>query len=154
MDSPIGRIEVLSDQDAITSLAIEHNGFLPAEQAPEQSTGVLDEAISQLEQYFAGARRCFELPVRLPGTAFQQQVWAQLQRVGWGQTTSYGELAHAMSRPTAGRPVGGAVGRNPIPIIVGCHRVLGAKGAMTGYSAGAGISTKVWLLDHEGIGHG
>lgn len=154
MSSPIGRIEVLGTDAAITSLAIEHSGFLPHDGVPEQPAPVVDDAIAQLEQYFAGTRRAFDLPVQLPGTPFQQQVWGVLQRVGWGETTSYGELGHAMGRPTASRPVGGAVGRNPVPIIVGCHRVLGAKGAMTGYSAGAGISTKIWLLDHEGIGHG
>lgn len=153
MQSPVGRIEVVGDGTAITSLAIEHAGHLPHDGAPEAADAVVDAAIEQLEQYFAGSRRDFDLPVRLPGTPFQQQVWGVLQRVGWGETTSYGQLGHAMGRPTASRPVGGAVGRNPIPIIIGCHRVLGAKGAMTGYSAGAGISTKIWLLDHEGIGH-
>lgn len=153
MPSPIGRIEILSDGTAVTSLAIEHSGHLPHDGLPERSTEVLDRAAAQLSEYFAGTRHDFDLPVHLPGTVFQQEVWSRLQQVGWGETTSYGEIGLAIGRPRASRPIGGAVGRNPVPIIVGCHRVVGSNGTMIGYSAGAGIRTKVWLLDHEGIGH-
>ena len=153
IDSPIGRIEVLSDGHAITSLAIERDGLLPHDEEPEQTDEVLERAVVQLREYFAGDRRDFDLPVELAGTAFQRAVWEQLVQLQWGEVVSYGDLGQATGRPTAGRAVGGAVGANPIPIIVPCHRVLGADGRITGYSGGEGIPTKSWLLDHEGIAH-
>jgi methylated-DNA-[protein]-cysteine S-methyltransferase len=153
MDSPIGRIEVASDGEAITSLTIERAGHLPWEHVPERSTGLLDRAVTQLEEYFAGTRRDFDLPVKLTGTEFQKSVWGQLSALPFGGVVSYGEIGASTGRATAGRAVGGAVGANPIPIIVPCHRVLASDGRITGYSGGNGIPTKVWLLDHEGIGH-
>jgi methylated-DNA-[protein]-cysteine S-methyltransferase len=153
LDSPIGRIEVVSDGRAITSLAIERNGRLPHDELPEHPDDVLDRAVAQLIEYFAGERRDFDVPVELPGTAFQRAVWEQLVQLQWGEVVSYGELGQATGRPTAGRAVGGAVGANPVPIIVPCHRVLGADGRITGYSGGEGIPTKSWLLAHEGIAH-
>jgi methylated-DNA-[protein]-cysteine S-methyltransferase len=153
LDSPIGRIEVVSDGRAITSLAIEHAGTLPHDDEPEHGDAVLDRAVAQLTEYFAGERHEFDLPVGLAGTAFQLAVWEQLVQLQWGEVVSYGDLGQATGRPTAGRAVGGAVGANPIPIIVPCHRVLGASGRITGYSGGEGIPTKSWLLEHEGIAH-
>jgi len=153
IDSPIGRIEVTSDGDAVTSLSIERAGHLPWEQVPEHSTKVLDRAVKQLGEYFAGKRRDFDLPVVLRGTEFQKSVWKQLSALPFGGVVSYGEIGTSTGRATAGRAVGGAVGANPIPIIVPCHRVLASNGRITGYSGGNGIPTKVWLLDHEGIEH-
>ncbi len=153
MSSPLGRVEITSDGDAITGLAIEHEGSLPHDDMVDRPTAVLDAAVRQLAEYFAGARREFELPVKLVGTAFQHAVWAHLQSLRFGEVSSYGEIGLATGRPTAGRAVGGAIGANPIPIIVGCHRVLASNGLITGYSAGEGVPTKVWLLDHEGIAH-
>lgn len=153
IDSPIGRIEVASDGDAIVSLAIERAGHLPWEQEPERSTAVLDRAVEQLRGYFAGERHDFDVPVKLGGTEFQRAVWDELARVPFGGVLSYGEIGMSTGRATAGRAVGGAVGANPIPIIVPCHRVLASDGRITGYSGGNGIPTKVWLLDHEGIEH-
>ena len=97
-------------------------------------------------------RTDFDVPVRLSGTPFQQAVWAELERLGWGEATSYGALAAAVGKPGSARAIGGAVGANPIPIIVGCHRVLASDGRITGYSGGDGIPTKLWLLGHERIG--
>lgn len=151
--SPIGRLEITSDGDAITSLSIERSGHLPFEQLPENSNAVLDQAAEQLAEYFAGTRKDFDLPVSLAGTEFQQSVWNQLNDLGFGQVASYGELGLATGRATAGRAVGGAVGANPIPIIVPCHRVLASNNRITGYSGGEGIPTKAWLLRHEGIAH-
>ena len=151
--SPIGRLEITSDGDAITTLSIERSGHLPFEQVPENSNAVLDRAAEQLTEYFAGTRKDFDLPVSLAGTEFQQSVWNQLNDLEFGQVASYGELGLATGRATAGRAVGGAVGANPIPIIVPCHRVLGSDGRITGYSGGEGIPTKAWLLRHEGIAH-
>jgi methylated-DNA-[protein]-cysteine S-methyltransferase len=114
---------------------------------------VLDAAAVQLDEYFAGHRHDFDVPVELAGTAFQLAVWEQLVDLEWGEVVSYGDLGRGTGRETAGRAVGGAVGANPIPIIVPCHRVLGSDGMITGYSGGDGIPTKSWLLDHEGIEH-
>jgi methylated-DNA-[protein]-cysteine S-methyltransferase len=151
--SPIGRIEITSNGPAITSLSIEKGGELPFDDLPDNSNAVLDLAATQLDEYFAGGRTRFELPVVLTGTEFQKAIWAQLSDIEWGDVRSYGELGIASGRATAGRAVGGAVGANPIPIIVPCHRVLASNGRITGYSGGNGVPTKVWLLDHEGIEH-
>jgi methylated-DNA-[protein]-cysteine S-methyltransferase len=153
LESPIGRIEVVSDGRSIVSLAIERGGLLPHDEKPELADEVLDLAVTQLEEYFAGDRQDFDVPVDLAGTEFQRSVWEQLVELQWGEVVSYGDLGRATGRPTAGRAVGGAVGANPIPIIVPCHRVLGVDGRITGYSGGEGIPTKAWLLEHEGIAH-
>ena len=153
IDSPIGRIEITSDGTAITSLSIECEGHLPLEELEENSTAVLDTAVAQLEEYFAGTRHDFDVPVSYAGTEFQHAVWERLVDLQWGEVVSYGELGLATGRATAGRAVGGAVGANPIPIIVPCHRVLASNGRITGYSGGEGVPTKSWLLAHEGIAH-
>lgn len=153
VDSPLGRIEVTSDGHSVTSLAIERAGELPHDGVDERSTPVLDRAAEQLREYFAGDRTDFDLPVALAGTQFQRAVWAELATLPFGGVVSYGEIGAATGRATAGRAVGGAVGANPVPIIVPCHRVLASNGRITGYSGGNGISTKAWLLDHEGIAH-
>jgi len=153
VESPIGRLEITSNGDTITGLSIERGGHLPYDEQPERSNDVLDRAAQQLTEYFAGARRDFDLPVSLAGTAFQQSVWSQLNDLAFGEVASYGELGLATGRATAGRAVGGAVGANPVPIIVPCHRVLASNNRITGYSGGEGIATKAWLLAHEGITH-
>ena len=151
VDSPIGRIEIASDGNAVTSLSIERAGTLPYDELPERSNKVLDLAAKQLKEYFAGKRHTFEVPVAYHGTPFQEAIWKQLVDIDFGDVRSYGELGIASGRATAGRAVGGAVGANPIPIIVPCHRVLASNRRITGYSGGNGIPTKVWLLEHEGI---
>jgi methylated-DNA-[protein]-cysteine S-methyltransferase len=153
IESPIGRIELTSDGDAITSLTIEKDGRLPLDDEPDSSNAVLELAAQQLGEYFAGSRLDFEVPLNVGGTAFQHAVWAELAAIPFGEVSSYGELGRATGRPTAGRAVGGAIGANPVPILVPCHRVLASDGRITGYSAGNGIPTKVWLLEHEGIAH-
>lgn len=151
IDSPIGRIEIASDGNAITSLSIERAGHLPYDELPEKSSKLLELAAKQLSEYFAGKRRTFELPLSVHGTPFQESIWNQISEIGWGDARSYGELGIASGRATAGRAVGGAVGANPIPIIIPCHRVLAGDRKITGYSGGNGIPTKVWLLEHENI---
>ncbi|QTX05146.1 methylated-DNA--[protein]-cysteine S-methyltransferase [Agromyces archimandritae] len=150
--SPIGRIELTADDTALTSLAIEREGRLPHDGFPELPNAVLEAAAAQLREYFAGERHEFDIPVRLEGTPFQRAVWAEIQRLGWGEATSYGSIAAAVGRPSAARAIGGAVGANPIPIIVGCHRVLASDGRVTGYSGGEGVPTKLRLLGLEQIG--
>lgn len=149
--SPIGRLELTSDGEHITSLTIERDGSLPNDDRPENSTAVLEAAVAQLIEYFAGDRRDFELPLDPPGTPFQRAVWQRLQQLDFGEHISYGELGVLVGRPGSARAIGGAVGANPLPILIGCHRVLAANGAVTGYSGGEGVPTKLWLLAHEGI---
>jgi methylated-DNA-[protein]-cysteine S-methyltransferase len=149
--SPIGRLELTSDGTAVTSLSIERAGSLPLDDHPERSTAVLDDAAAQLAEYFAGSRRAFDVPVRLQGTPFRQAVWQRLAELEFGTFVSYGELGASLGHAGYGRAIGGAVGANPIPIIVGCHRVLSSSGRVTGYSGGEGVPTKLWLLEHEGI---
>ncbi|MDQ2661685.1 MAG: methylated-DNA--[protein]-cysteine S-methyltransferase [Actinomycetota bacterium] len=152
LDSPIGRIELLGDDQAVTALTIERDGVLPHDDEPERSNPVLESARAQLLEYFAGTRTAFDVPVRLVGTPFQEAVWAELVRLGWGEATSYGALAAAVGKPGSARAIGGAVGSNPVPILIGCHRVLASDGRITGYSGGNGVPTKLWLLGHERIG--
>ncbi len=152
--SPIGRLEVTADEQGILSLAIETNGRLPSDEQPEMSSPMLDRAALQLDEYFAGTRHTFDLPVHFTrGTPFQRSVWARLATLSFGDVISYGVLGKEIGRVGAGRAIGGAVGANPVPIIIGCHRVLATSGRITGYSAGQGIATKAWLLDHENIVH-
>ena len=154
MPSPIGRLELTADAEGIRSLSIETHGRLPQDAIPERPSPILRRAADQLNEYFAGTRRLFDLPVRLSGgTEFQRSVWARLATMKFGDVTSYGALGADIGRIGSGRAIGGAVGANPVPIIIGCHRVLASSGQITGYSAGAGIPTKTWLLDHEGIVH-
>jgi methylated-DNA-[protein]-cysteine S-methyltransferase len=154
IESPIGRLEVTAGPTGILSLSIETDGHLPLDEFPETPTPVLRRAKRQLTEYFAGQRTAFDLPVALDGgTAFQRSVWHQLSQLPFGSIVSYGALGESIGRPGSGRAIGGAVGANPVPIIVGCHRVLATSGRITGYSAGEGVATKAWLLDHEGIGH-
>ncbi|MFT4124495.1 MAG: methylated-DNA--[protein]-cysteine S-methyltransferase [Microbacteriaceae bacterium] len=153
LPSPIGRIELTAEDGAVTSLAIERDGRLPLESRPERGAAVLERAAAQLAEYFAGQRSSFDVPVRLRGTPFQRRIWALLAEIPYGRVVSYGALGLASTGRPAGRAVGGAVGANPVPLIVPCHRVLATSGRITGYSAGAGIATKAWLLDLEGIPH-
>lgn len=152
-ESPIGRIEVVGDGDAVVAVAIERDGALPHDELPEAPDAVVDRAIAELAEYFAGTRREFDVPVRPRGTEFQRAVWAGIARLAFGETASYGDLGRETGRATAGRAVGGAVGANPVPLLIPCHRVLGSDGTITGYSGGEGIPTKAWLLAHEGIPH-
>jgi methylated-DNA-[protein]-cysteine S-methyltransferase len=152
MRSPLGRIEVGADHNAIVSLAIEGADGLPHDHLDENTNGVLELALGELSEYFDGQRREFDVPVRPLGTPFQLAVWQKLQDVPWGECVSYGDLGRATGRESAGRAIGGAVARNPIPVIVPCHRVLASGRRITGYSPGRGVPTKMWLLDHEAIG--
>ena len=153
VDSPIGRLEVTSDGESITGLTIERGGRLPWDAEPERSAPVLERAKQQLVEYFAGTRKDFDLPLAARGTDFQRAIWTEIDKLPFGEVSSYGELGLATGRLSAGRAVGGAVGANPIPIIVPCHRVLATNRRITGYSGGEGIPTKSWLLAHEGIEH-
>ncbi len=108
---------------------------------------MLARAAAQLAEYFAGKRRDFDVPLAASGTGFQQRVWRELAKIPYGETRSYGELARALGSPTASRAVGAANGKNPISILVPCHRVIAGSGALTGYAGG--VAAKKWLLEHE-----
>ena len=152
--SPVGRLELTADDEGILSLSIETDGQLPLDATAETPSPVLRRAAEQLDEYFAGTRQSFDLPVHLTrGTEFQRSVWARLASLNFGDVISYGALGTDVGRPGSARAIGGAVGANPVPIIFGCHRVLATSGQITGYSAGQGIPTKAWLLNHEGIAH-
>lgn len=146
--SPLGPLTITATTTALVSVDIS-TGPKSTATASKHAHPVISLVANQLQEYFTGTRHHFDVPVDTPGTAFQQAVWATLIDIPYGQTLSYGEVAEAIGRPGSARAVGGAVGANPIPIIIPCHRVMGANGAMTGYSGGGGISTKRSLLDHE-----
>jgi methylated-DNA-[protein]-cysteine S-methyltransferase len=150
LDSPIGRLLLTSDGSALTGLYMEPSRKAQSTDGWIEDAGVepLPEVVRQLTEYFAGTRREFDLPLRLQGTTFQQRVWHELTKIPYGATWSYGELAKRISKPSASRAVGLANGRNPISILVPCHRVIGADGSLTGY--GGGLERKRWLLAHEG----
>jgi methylated-DNA-[protein]-cysteine S-methyltransferase len=153
IDSPIGRLLLTSDATALTGLYMEVSGkaggpVLGVDARADADAGVLPAAVRQLAEYFAGQRRHFDLPLALRGTPFQEQVWQALTEIPYGATWSYGQLAERIGNPRAVRAVGLANGRNPISILVPCHRVIGADGSLTGY--GGGLERKRWLLAHEG----
>jgi methylated-DNA-[protein]-cysteine S-methyltransferase len=145
-DSPIGNIVVIARNNKVVHLTmggpkLENSGH----------SKVLDAAEKQLKNYFAGKGHDLDFDVELRGTEFQRAVWAEISKIGFGETKTYGEIAEAIGRPKAVRAVGGAVGANPVPLVVGCHRVLGSSGKITGYSGGDGLPTKRWLLALEGL---
>ena len=115
----------------------------------DETTPVISEAIKELQQYFNRERTDFDLPVRLIGTPFQIKIWLALQKIPYGEIKTYGDIAQALGQPKANRAVGGAVGQNPLSIVVPCHRVLGNRNALTGY--GGGMLAKEKLLEIEGI---
>jgi len=136
-----------SETQAVGVRFVEEGSPTPSGDSAGREAPIAAQARRELAEYFAGTRRRFDVPVKLDGTAFQHAVWAALRGVTWGQTVSYGALAARIGRPGAARAVGAANGSNPVPIIVPCHRVIGADGSLTGYSGGAW--RKRWLLDHE-----
>ncbi len=144
--SPLGPLSLFEEAGALVSL-----DFGPLDRAAHK-TDLLVEASVQLQQYFAGQRKVFTLPLRPQGTPFQKQVWQQLLLIPYGQTLSYGRQAAALGRPTAARAVGGANGKNPLPILIPCHRVIAADGSLGGYSSG--LKTKEFLLSLEGCSWG
>src|SRR3954453_13971790 len=147
-DSPIGELLLLGDGEALQGLYMQ-DGRRPIEPRPDwqRRDGAFAAAREQLDEYFAGTRTSFDLPLVLNGDAFQTLVWTELQRIPYGETVSYGQIAREIGRPDAARAVGLANGRNPIAVIVPCPRVIGADGSLTGY--GGGLERKRLLLDLE-----
>jgi methylated-DNA-[protein]-cysteine S-methyltransferase len=146
--SPVGPLQLYAEDGQLVWLRFPgRRGPDGAEAAVTARDEVLVRTSAQLGEYFAGTRQAFDVPLAPPGTAFQAQVWRALRKIPFGDTRSYGQLARAIRRPSASRAVGAANGSNPISIIVPCHRVIGASGALTGY--GGGLEMKRWLLAHE-----
>jgi methylated-DNA-[protein]-cysteine S-methyltransferase len=150
--SPLGELTLAAYAHALVGVWFDAQDHLPdyALWREEPDHPILRATALQLQQYFAGQRRSFDLPLDLHnGSAFQQRVWQSLLAIASGSTSSYGAVSQAIGNPRAVRAVGGAIGRNPIGIIVPCHRVLGANGALTGYAGG--LERKVALLQLEGV---
>jgi methylated-DNA-[protein]-cysteine S-methyltransferase len=152
VDSPVGPLTLVAVDGAVAGLYMDEHRHRPPRElfgdpADDPAGEPFAGAFRQLREYFDGQRTEFDLQLRLGGTAFQQRVWAALQVIPYGQTVSYGQLADRLGQPTASRAVGLANGKNPVSIIVPCHRVVGADGGLTGY--GGGIERKRYLLAHE-----
>ncbi len=156
--SELGLIRIDADENVVIAsdikggiVAISFEGqkweHPVAQGAATQMIDVLKLAVEQLSEYFAGHRQVFTLPLAASGTPFQEQVWHQIATIGCDQHLTYGAIAQRIDRPKASRAVGAATGRNPIGIVIPCHRVLGSNGALTGYAGG--LDRKVWLLAHE-----
>lgn len=141
--TPLGILEVIASEHAIHSILFVES----MKQA--QSNALTQLAQKQLEEYFQGQRQKFDLPLDPGGTQFQQSVWKQLMEIDYGATSTYQAIANAIANPKAVRAVGSANGKNPMTIVVPCHRVIGSDGSMTGYAFG--VDKKAWLLKHEGV---
>jgi len=148
LQTPIGKLLLAMDGQGLRHVHFEtgREKLEPGEDW-EPGGGALHEARTQLKAYFAGKLTTFDLPLAPLGTEFQQRVWLELLRIPYGATTNYGDIARRLGDTHATRAVGAANGRNPLPIIVPCHRVIGADGSLTGF--GGGLPVKRWLLDHE-----
>jgi methylated-DNA-[protein]-cysteine S-methyltransferase len=147
--SPVGMLTVAASDAGLHAIEF------PSNRHPQQRAGwregehpLLRQAQAQLEEYFVGDRQAFDLPLAPQGTPFQREVWFALAAIPYGQTASYAQLATRVDRPAASRAVGAANGRNPLPIVLPCHRVIGADGSLTGF--GGGLPTKRFLLELEG----
>jgi methylated-DNA-[protein]-cysteine S-methyltransferase len=152
VDSPIGPLTLVAYEGKLSGLYMEVRGHEPDEaslgmRCPVEDEEVLAETARQLAGYFDGIRTTFDVPLTMAGSGFQRTVWAALQEIPYGGTWSYGEMARRIGQPSASRAVGLANGRNPISIIVPCHRVIGANGSLTGY--GGGLDRKRYLLSLE-----
>jgi methylated-DNA-[protein]-cysteine S-methyltransferase len=150
--SPVGPIELIETDGALSQVRLmgsEHHPLGSPSGSPAP-TALLRRTQKQLAEYFAGRRRTFDLPLAPHGTAFQQAVWNELATIPFGATSTYGSIARAVGQPQAARAVGGAIGANPLALVIPCHRVLASDRRLTGFSGGDGVPTKVALLTLEG----
>lgn len=144
LETAVGTMGICDNGSAITQIFF---GRIPSGEMAEQKTPLNNAAAIELEEYFAGRRQCFDLPLAPKGTVFQQQVWRELGNIPYGETRSYLDIAVALDNPKACRAIGMANNKNPLAIVVPCHRVIGADGSLTGYAAG--VATKEYLLQLE-----
>jgi methylated-DNA-[protein]-cysteine S-methyltransferase len=152
IDSPVGRLRLVASERGLRAILwdaedVSHVAAVGDEELVEGRNPAIDQAIAQLGEYFAGTRRDFDLPLDPVGTPFQQSAWMVLRSIPYGQTMSYGQQARTLGDPKKARAVGAANGKNPLSIVVPCHRVVGSTGHLTGFAGG--IDVKRWLLDHE-----
>lgn len=146
--SPLGTLQLVATDAALTAVLFDtHDPALWQSATEVSSHPLLDNAATQLTEYFTHRRTSFSLPTALSGTDFQRRVWTALQAIPFGTTWSYAQLATTLGRPTATRAVGAANGKNPLSIIIPCHRVIASDGTLTGYAGG--LTNKHWLLTHE-----
>jgi methylated-DNA-[protein]-cysteine S-methyltransferase len=146
--TPLGRVLVVASGQDLVGLSFDGLDRTPAvSRLPDLGSAALVEVRRQLDEYFAGIRTAFDVPLRLEGTPFQLEVWSALMDIPLGTVATYGQIARRLGRPAAARAVGAANGRNPISIVVPCHRLVGTGGDLTGY--GGGLDRKQWLLAHE-----
>lgn len=146
--TPLGRVLVVTSGQDLVGLSFDGLDRTPAvSRLPDLGSAALVEVRRQLDEYFAGIRTAFDVPLRLEGTPFQLEVWSALVDIPLGTVATYGQIARRLGRPAAARAVGAANGRNPISIVVPCHRLVGTGGDLTGY--GGGLDRKQWLLAHE-----
>jgi len=141
VETPLGKMEITATENAVTSIY-----FVDTTQELNANE-ITDQTKRQLQEYFEGERETFDLPLDATGTDFQKQVWQALTRIEYGKTGSYSDIARMISNPKAVRAVGAANGKNPMTIVVPCHRIIGSNGSLTGYASGT--ERKAWLLNHE-----
>jgi len=152
--SPSGLRAVLwsvDDTTRVPGVALDETPSRSDKGSARSEGAIIDQAAEELDEYFEGARRSFDVPLDPVGTAFQQRAWAALRTIPYGETVTYREQAERLGDRRKARAVGAANGRNPISIIVPCHRVVGSNGSLTGFAGG--LDVKAWLLDHERFGH-
>lgn len=148
-ESPIGKLVIVHNDRGITNLYLAH--LLQIENAIQEETDLIKEAVKQLDEYFNGLRQSFDLPLALAGTHFQQKVWQALRNIPCGKTYSYKQIAEQIGSPKASRAIGMANNKNPILLLIPCHRVIGANGKLIGFAAG--LEMKKYLLTLEGISY-
>lgn len=148
--SPLGPLRLAGDEDGLTHLLVA--GQPAPEGAAEGDTPLLRQAAKELEEYFSGKRKTFSVPLSPRGTPFQQKVWAALRAIPYGRTVCYRDIAEMIGRPAACRAVGNANGKNPIPILIPCHRVIAAGGSLGGYSLGLEMKKRLLELEREACG--
>jgi len=150
LDSPLGPLLLVADGSGLRQIHFAQNGRPRSADATwQEDTSALSEAVAQLQAYFRGQLEDFDLPLAPEGTRFQQEVWSELAKIPYGKTISYGELARRIHRPNASRAVGLANGRNPLPIVIPCHRVIGSNGKLTGYRGRIPIKEKLLALERR-----
>ena len=156
IDSPIGLLELQAKDDKLYKVNWHHQHspearkYYETEAAhPDSQSSVLEHAANELELYFKGQLRAFTTPCTLEGTVFQKRVWSVLKTIEWGETSTYKVVAEMLNQPSAARAVGTAIGKNPIPIFIPCHRVLGSNGSLTGFSGGLETKQILLALEHS-----
>jgi len=151
LDTPIGPLMIAGDEHAVRRIDFPNKEAKPETGWVESAKGPVGQAVKQLREYFAGKRAEFDLPLAPQGTPFQLTVWKVLSDIPYGETISYGELAKRVGNPNASRAVGAANGKNPLPIVVPCHRVIGANGKLTGFGGGLPAKEALLALEKSGL---